>query len=322
MQLRSIGLIAGFAILAGCAQMPSQHPPAAAPAAAAATPAVSRGVSEAIARHQRLAEGASRTGDLATAAVEYQVLTVLAPGDASYARELAATRTAIDKGVREQLAAGHAAMAAGDLDRAYAAMMRVLALEPAQPDAAKVLRDIDRRRLTRIQAERAAKVAMHDQAAARAAARAPQNDANDAFDVEQAIEIFRAGDTSGGMREFKAFVAANPTNRAARQRIGNIVAERAKELEDQDAREQALQLYEQAVALRGDAAAPWAARVPALKKTLSRDYLERGSRAYRTNIVQAISYFEASVRYDPTNTQASIKLREAKAAKQKLDTIK
>jgi hypothetical protein len=50
--------------------------------------------------------------------------------------------------------------------------------------------------------------------------------------------------------------------------------------------------------------------------------MERGTRASRTNLTQAISLFETSVRYDPTNTQASIKLKEAKAAEEKLKTIK
>ncbi|MET0205214.1 MAG: hypothetical protein ABW276_12955, partial [Casimicrobiaceae bacterium] len=113
--------------------------------AAPAPPAVSRTVSEAVTRHRRAAESARQSGDLATAAVQYQVLTVLAPDDATYTRELAATRAAIDREVREQLAAGNAAMAANDLERASSAMLRVLALDPAQTDAARVLREIDRR---------------------------------------------------------------------------------------------------------------------------------------------------------------------------------
>jgi tetratricopeptide (TPR) repeat protein len=320
MQARTWWLLAGLAVLGGCAQAPER--PAPSVPSAAPAPAISRTVSEAITRHRRLAETAKQSGDLATAATQWQVLTVLAPDDATYARELAATRAAIDKEVRDQLAAGNAAMSAGDTDRASVAMLRVLALDPAQPDAAKALREIDRRKLSRIQADRAAKVSLQDQVATRATARAQQNDVNDAFDVEQAIELLRAGDVSGGMRDLKAYVEANPSNRAARQRIGNAVADRAKELEDQGAREQALAMYEQAVSLRGDASAPWAARMAPLKKQLSQDYMERGTRAYRSNISQAISFFETSVKYDPTNAQANLKLKEAKDAREKLDKIK
>jgi tetratricopeptide (TPR) repeat protein len=311
--------LAALGLAAGCAQMPAEPPAANAAQPAAGQP--SRTVADALAQHRKAADSARKEGDLATAAVELQILTVLAPEDATYSRDLASVRTSIAKETRDQLAAGNAAMNAGDVDRAAAAMLRVLALDPSQPDAARTLREIDRRRLTRIQADRAAKVTLQDQVATRATMRA-QSDANDAFDIEQAIELFRAGDAAGGLRDLRAYVDANPGNRAARQRIGNVVAERARELEDQGAREQALNLYEQAVALRGDANAPWATRMAPLRKALSQDYLDKGTRAYRTNLAQAIAFLETSVKYDPANAAATLKLKEAKAARDKLDKIK
>ena len=59
-----------------------------------------------------------------------------------------------------------------------------------------------------------------------------------------------------------------------------------------------------------------------LKKTLSQEYLDRGTRAYRTNLAQAIALLETSVKFDPENTAASIKLKEARTAREKLDKIK
>jgi tetratricopeptide (TPR) repeat protein len=320
--VRSRWLIAAaVTAVAGCAQVPAERPAVAPAAPVASAPAPSRTVGEAIARHRRLADDARKSGDLATAAQQLHVLTVLAPDDASYARELATVRASIDKEAREFVNAGNAAMNAGDLDRASTAMLRALALDPSQPDASKTLREIDRRRLTRIQADKAAKATQQGEAARNNNARAPA-EVNDGFDIEQAIEMVRAGDTSNGLRDLRSFVAANPGNRAARQRIGNGVADRARELEDQGAKEQAASLYEQAVALRGDANAPWAARMTSLKKTLSQEYLDKGTRAYRTNLAQAITFLETSVKYDPENTAASIKLKEAKTARERLDKIK
>ncbi len=315
--------VAAIATVAGCAQVPApDRPPvpAIAPVTASAPPGRSMG--DVVARHRKLADDARKSGDLATAAQQLQILTMLAPDDPAYARDLAAVRASIDKEVRDNLQAGNAAMSAGDLDRASAAMLRALALDPTQADAQKTLREIDRRRLTRIQADRAAKVTFQDQLANRYTAPRPQGDSNDAFDVEQALEMIRAGDASNGLRDLRAYVEANPGNRAARQRIGNAVADRARELEDQGNREQALALYEQAVSLRGDASAPWAARMAALRKKLSAEYLDKGTRVYRSNIAQAIAFFETSVKYDPSNTQASIKLAEAKNARDKLEKIK
>ncbi|MFO1310807.1 MAG: hypothetical protein U1F41_01950 [Burkholderiales bacterium] len=316
-------LAAGIAAVAGCAQVPAPERPAAPPVAAAPVAAPpGRSVSDAIARHRKQADDARRSGDLATAAQQLQILTVLAPDDTTYPRELVAVRASIEREVRDSVQAGNAAMNAGDLDRASAAMLRALALDPTQGEAQKTLREIDRRRLTRLQADRAAKVAFQDQLANRYTAPRPPGDSGDAFDIEQALEMVRAGDASNGLRDLRAYVEANPGNRAARQRIGNAVADRAKELEDQGNREQALALYEQAVALRGDANAPWAARMAPLRKKLSAEYLDKGTRVYRSNLAQAIAFFETSVKYDPANTQASIKLAEAKAAREKLEKIK
>ena len=73
--------------------------------------------------------------------------------------------------------------------------------------------------------------------------------------------MLRAGDVNGGLRDLKAYVDANPGNRAARQRIGTAVADRARELQSKGSREQALALYEQAVALRGEATPEWTAQM-------------------------------------------------------------
>ena len=312
-----------LALLAGCAQVPPAPPPAAPPAPVhAVAPDPAR--ADAVAKHRKLAEAARKSGDLAAAATHLQILTLLEPANDGWSRDLAAVRAAIARDARAEAQAGHAALAAGDLERASRALLRALALDPADADAQKALREIDRRRFTRIQADRSTRaLSLQDQVATAAAQRAQagRNDTGDGYDVEQAIELFRAGDTVGGLREFKAYVEANPGNRAVRQRIAGVVADRARELENQGQREQALNLYEQATALRGDAGGPWAARVPPLKKALSQEYFEKGSRVFRSDLAQAIAYFEASLRYDPANAQSAAKLREAKVARDKLGRI-
>ncbi len=315
-------LPAVLTLLAGCAQMASPGAPA--PEAPAPTQVVADAQrSDAIAQHRKLAETAKKEGDLAAAAAQWQILTLLAPDNDTYRREWTATRAAMATQAKEQLQAGSAAMAAGDLDRASQAMLRALALDPNQPEAATTLREIDRRRFTRIQAERAAKVRLEDQVALAATlrAQAAEGEAGNGFDLEQALEMLHAGDAAGGIRDLKAFVDANPGNRAARERIGAAVAERARELEDQGSREPALGLYEHATSLSGDSAAPWVAHLPSLRRAISQDYFDKGSRVFRSNLAQAIAFFETSLRYDPANAQAALKLRDARLAREKLDKI-
>lgn len=221
---------------------------------------------QAEARHRKLAQDATRAGDFATAITQWQILTLLVPVDAAYKDALAAARASRTKGVNDQMAAANTALAASDFERAAQAALRALALDPDNADATRMLRDLDRRRMARTQADRAARARVEDAIALRNAA---QNQANalesPSFEMDQAVELFRAGDTSAGLREMRAYVDAHPNNRSARQRAGQAVADRARELEDKGSRTEALDLYDQAIALYGDKP-PFAARVAALRK--------------------------------------------------------
>ena len=312
MRLRSALALSLLALLAACAQASRRHPAGGRtfPDAGAAEDARA----QAIVRHRQLAQKAREAGDLATAAVDWKIVVLLAPGEPSYRAEQDAVNAAIRQGVREQLQAGNAALKGGDNERATQAMLRVLALDPANEEAAKALRDIDRQRMARIQGDRAQKLRPVDMAALKAGA----PDAGAAYDLEQPLEMLRAGDVNGGLRELKAYVDANPGNRAARQKIGNAVADRARELQGKGSREQAFTLYEQAVALRGESTPEWNREMQSLRKSLSDEYYSNGERAYRTDVALAIKQWETSLRYDPQNLKAANRLRDARAAQEKL----
>jgi tetratricopeptide (TPR) repeat protein len=290
-----------------------------APVVVAAPAPVDNRVAQAVARHRQQATEYRRAGDHAAETAQWQILTLLAPDDPAYARELATARAAVAATVREQTQAGNVALAAGDLERASAAYLRVLAADPANAEAAKQLREVDRRRATRIQAAAAGRAG---RAARAGGANMPAPDGGgDGFDLDQAFELFRAGDTAAGLREFRTFVDANLTNRTARARIGAVVADRAKELEDEGQREQALALYEQASSLRGDSSGPWVHRVPALRKALSVEAYEKALRVYRTDLAQAVRLLETSVKYDPNNKHAASRLKEARVAQANLNRM-
>ncbi len=252
-------------VTAGCTPPPAIRTPD--PEPAIPPPISENPQREAEERHRKLAQDATRAGDFATAVTQWQIVTLLAPADVLSRDALAAARASRAKGVNEQLAAATAALAANEFERAAQAALRALALDPANADAARMLRDLDRRRMARTQADRAARARLEDAIALRNAA---QNQANAAegrptFEIDQAVELFRAGDTSAGLREMRAYVDAHPNNRSARQRAGQAVADRARELEDKGSRAEALGLYDQAIALYGDKP-PFAARAAALRK--------------------------------------------------------
>jgi tetratricopeptide (TPR) repeat protein len=320
MRLRGYLAPCGLVLLAACAEAPIQPAPPASPVPTAKVPSAAE---VAIADHRQRAQRHAQAGDHAAAAREWRIVLLLGPGDDAARAQLDTERTAIREGVHDNLQAGNSALRRGDADRAIAAMLRVLALDPENVEAAKVLRDIDRQKLARIQNGRAARANQASAAAASRSAPGPATtpEAGESFDIDQRIEMFRAGDLAGGMRELRAFVDANPRNDTARLRIATVVYEQSQEAEQKGAREQALTLCEQAIGLRGKAMPGWAARAHALRKALSDEYFERGVRAYRTDLTSAIRLWETSLRYDPGNRKAASRLEDARAATEKLRRI-
>jgi tetratricopeptide (TPR) repeat protein len=329
---RTLGAVALAALVGACAQAPATPDD---PAPAPRIVRLDGPREDAIRRHRELAREARAAGDLATA-VDHLHVVVMLNDDEAAKREADALRNEIRRQVRESLEAGRGALRAGDSAKASTAFLRVLALEPRNAEAARTLRDIDRQNMARAQAGRASRVRVEDlfadaraakvappaaSAPAATAAPAPVAAGNDAFDVDQRLAMLSAGDTAGALRELKAWVDAHPRDRAARQRIGAAVAERAKELEVRGQRELALGLYEQALVLRGEPMAEWSAKIAALKKTVGGDYYNDGVKLMRTDLNGAVKAFETSVKYDPMNANAQSRLRDAKAAQSKLSRM-
>lgn len=319
MTLRPAALLVSLALTA-CAPAPVVPDDPAPPMAKAQVPAPaltsSPSRNAAIARHARLAATAREAGDLAEAVDHEEVIVLLAPGDPARRRSLQSARDALKRATRTHADAGLSARRAGDMATARDAYLRVLALDPDNADAVKALREIDSAIMTKTQGDRAARVRVVEDIVTSAKARATES-----VDVEQRIEIMRAGDLNAGMRELRAWVDANPGDRATRQRIGTAVAEKARELESKSQRENALGLYEQANALAGAPSAEWTARIQALRKSLGEQYYAEGMKVYRTDLAAAIRSFEAGARYDPANTTLQLRLREAKLAQEKLQKI-
>jgi hypothetical protein len=273
------------------------------------------------ARHVELANKAREAGDLTAAEDHWQVLALLEPDNASYRQALASTREAIARGVREWWQAGVAARRNGDAARARDAFLRTLALDPSHAEAAQALRELEQQAMAKTQADRASRVRAAEDVVAGARARAAASPVNDGYDLEQRIELVRAGDLQAGLRELRVWVEANPGDKAGRQRAGAAIAERARDAESKGMRESALSLYGEAASLSGAPPPEWTTRSQALRKALGEQYYVEGMKLYRTDLAAAIRQWETGAKYDPGNANLQMRLREARLAQQKLQKI-
>ena len=296
---------------AGCAQEPMQ------PYGSAD---LARELRASIDAHARRARDYQQRGDLAAAEVQWHIVTLLAPRDEAFRRTRSALQAAIAKAAAESYQAGVAALRRGDADAATQAMLRVLALQPEHAEAAQMLRDLERQRMVRIQAERVARARRADNGAvarAPAKASAAPADARQTYDLEQRLDLYASGDYTGGLRELQSYLENNPEDRTARRRIASLVDQEARKLEARGERARALKLYEQAAGMRLDPAA-WEDRMRGLRQALAADYYDRGVRIYPSDIGQAIRHWETALRYDPLHESAALHLREARLLQQRL----
>jgi tetratricopeptide (TPR) repeat protein len=309
------------AVLCGCAQQPAAPD---ADAGRGAGPAASRSEhapsarATVIARQAEFAKAASEAGDHAQALAHHEVLALLDPANPAHRQAAEASRVAAERAVREYLAAGAAARRAGDAARARDAYLRALAQNPGNAEAATALRELEQQQMARTQADRAARARSMDTLVAGAKSRAQAQTQADSYDLEQRIELLRAGDVSAGLREARAWVEANAGDRDGRGRLAMAVAERARDAERKGQRESALSLYEAANALRGEPLPEWTSKARELRRALADAQYTDGVRVMRTDLAAAIRHFEASLRFDPEHAKAQERLREARAAQDKL----
>jgi tetratricopeptide (TPR) repeat protein len=272
--------------------------------------------------HAELAKKYQASGDLAAAAVQWQILTLIAPHEAAFSRELEATRAAIDEASDRAYQEGQTALRKGEVDPAARAMLRVLALKPDHAEAAQALRDIERHRMGRIGGERVARARHPEEVyAARPAPPPRAPEMRQSYNLEQPIELFIGGNTAAGLREMRQYVEANPNDSTGRQRISAVVYERAQQLDEKGKAEDALALYQQAASLRGEVPAAWAARISALRKSLANQFYEQGMRTYRSDVSLAVKHWETCLRYDPQHVNAALRLRDARVYQERLERI-
>lgn len=317
---------AGLTLLTGCVTSPDQDSRICVPADTGPNAAdIAR-------KHRQLAVRARETNDLAAAARAWSIVTLLQPSDESAQSELATVRAAISRGVDENWQAANSALSKGDKETAGHYLLKLLALSPSHVEAARALREIEKQQMTSIANGKVARAKLEGNpyritqaSSASPAGRTPSGRATEppqSFDLEQRLEMFKAGDVVGGLAEFRRYVESNPKDVSGRKRIAQAVYDRGRQFDTPNTPENALAIYEQAIHLRGEPAVPaWKDRVTQLRKGLAASYYDKGMAAFNNDLGAAIKNLEASLRFDPKHTGAALKLREARQANDKLKGI-
>ncbi len=270
-------------------------------------------------RHDR-ALSLMRDGSLADAALQWEILVLLAPDKQEYRRRLDETHALISKATAEHLRAAEKAMSQGQTEQASLAYLKALAVNPFNPTAAQRLRALEQEKLRTGQLARAPRIAMSGNMTPRTKS-APTTETNERRDLDLGVMLHRQGDYLGSIRMLSKYLQDYPADGLAKQYLAEAHAQQARQLIQQGRKEEALASFEKAQSLDEPDTLKLGNPIRALKKNFAEEYYQQGLRVYQTDINKAIQYWQRSLQYDPSHVQAGLRLEQAQRIQQKLKTI-
>ena len=148
-------------------------------------------------------------GQLADAAMSWEILATLRPAEAEYAQRLQETRKLVDAALAQALQRGAQLQKKGELDSAANQYLAALALQPDRAQAAAGLRSIERERMRRGITARTARVAGSGMVAAPAPAPANSTAPAERNDLEHASILAALGEIDAAIVLLERRIARN-----------------------------------------------------------------------------------------------------------------
>tara|TARA_R110002110_G_scaffold66978_1_gene182922 strand:- start:3448 stop:4350 length:903 start_codon:yes stop_codon:yes gene_type:complete len=261
------------------------------------------------ARQLQAAEQAQQRGELAAALALLRSVATAAPQDAAITAQIASLESIIATQTDNAIRQGKAAYARGNYRRGDHWMRKALALRPGEPRALEALRDSVS---TQMRASLSRKVESPEGVTPYA-----QTETDSA--QEQLRRLYEAGDYHA-LLERSAALPDSPDPESARLvRLAHLaLAEQAATKNDPTGELAQLKAARAVYPLTPD---PLPQRIASLRKDLADQWYRRGTSLMQTDLDQAISALQQSVDYDPQNSRAKMKLKQAQTLQRNLQKI-
>jgi tetratricopeptide (TPR) repeat protein len=267
-------------------------------------------------RHLERANAAMREERWSDAAVEWEILRLLRPDYRDYASALEEARSRATNAATAHVQAAAQARQRGELQQAAQLYLKALSADPARRDAAQALREIERERALRIEVNTVVNLANSERSSKNRAPRPPPGP-----ELEAAVVMLRQGDYDTSIKVLEDYLRRNPGDPVAKQSLREAYKAIGKQRMEQGKKEEALVYLEKAQDSKRARATEVAATVGSLRKDLAQEYYEKGLRAQRDDLDEAIRLWELSLQYDPQLTAARMRLQQARRMQEGLQSI-
>ncbi len=262
-----------------------------------------------------------RRDQLRQALTEWKILEALDPDNAEYRRQVSATRALIWHRSEKHIAAGDAALADGNEEQAQLEYLKALALDPWQREPLAKLRQIERERVLTVQGERLAKLEARRSGGRKGSGGKPNGGSPSQQEkdyLETGIALFKQGEYEESILEIQKYLQSFPDDAEARRYVEEAHRRIAAPAAPVQSPPPLPSAKPAAVSPPPPPPPTEATEKPQKEdgptqedRNLAKDFYDKGLRASRTNIAQAIEYWEQALRYDPGHVQAKLQLEQA-----------
>jgi tetratricopeptide (TPR) repeat protein len=307
------------ALLAACAGTPTAELPT--PQTFSPIPPTAR-LADFESSYSERAVALSREGRWAEALPLWEILVLLRPDSQDYRAQLERTQEQIGQVVAERLKAADKTRHAGDLERATLQYLRVLSVDPQNADAARALREIEAERVKRAYLLKPRVLANRSSAERNGARNSVAQPANDpAGELEIGVVQFRQGDYAGSVQTLEKYFRAHPRDDNARSYLADAYQQVGLASLREGRKEEALGQLEKAQQLGPSDPAEVSKAVRSVRQALGEEYYRLGVQAFASDIDRAISLWERSLSYDPSQVQVQVRLQQARRAQRTMQSI-
>ena len=246
-------------------------------------------------------------------AIEWEILTLLRPENPEYRTRLQDAKSRVAKGVEQYLTSAQNARDRGDAQQAVLLYLKTLTLDPTNSTAITALQALEQEAQQRKLHSRVARVALYkDPGSVRT---------TEHRDLEFGVLLFHQGDYAGSIRTLARYVKAAPKDELGRRYLSDAYLQLAQQRMEQGKSEEALSSLESAQGLHEQQPPELKAKIESVRKLIAEDYYRRGMKVYRTDLNQAIVFWERSLQYDPLHSQARVRLQQARQMQRNLKVI-
>ena len=272
-----------------------------------------------------LANDYYKKNDYANSLTQWKILRTIQPDNVEFKNRIRVLEVLIKRRSKMHLNHGREAIKRNDYKTAELSLLKALALNPRHTKALTLLKKIEAGRVENIQQAKTRRLKKKQLAKLHQDLDSYQtisNNTQEQFYLEMGLSLFQKGDWSGSIREIEKYLSINEHDQKAKNTVAKSHFKLSRRFESRGHLEPAIQHLKDGMKHTKRVTEEQIEKLTELKITLSENFYINGVKTYRSDIKQAILYWERAIDYNPNHFKAKNRLAKANQMQKNLNKIK